>query len=199
MPVICVANSKGGTGKTTVSLNLIHQLKPDFIIDLDIHQGLSEVNRLGGSLEIHRTQDKKELLKWLRDDEKLIFVDTGGFDSTLNRCALSQSDFILTPTSDDPLDQLRLKDFNKTMMIVSEMVNEHLTANVLLNRVHHSRRSFIDIDELISGLNHLERIPNIIPQSAALPKAGFKGQPVKVGNIALSFENIANDIKKALK
>ncbi|KAB5597021.1 ParA family protein [Vibrio parahaemolyticus] len=198
MPVICVANSKGGTGKTTVSLNLIHHLKPDFIIDLDIHKGLSDLNRLGGNLEIHRTQEKDELLGWLEDDGKLIFVDTGGFDSTLNRVALSQSDFILTPTSDDPSDQLRLLDFDKTMAAVSEMVNEHLIAHALLNRVHHSRRSFDDFDELVEGLKHLARMPNVIPQSAALPKAAFKGMPVKSGTIAADFSNLAKEIKKKL-
>lgn len=198
MPVICVANSKGGTGKTTVSLNLIHHLKPDFIIDLDIHKGLSDLNRLGGSLEIYRTQEKDELLGWLEDDGKLIFVDTGGFDSTLNRVALSQSDFILTPTSDDPSDQLRLLDFDKTMAAVSEMVNEHLTAHALLNRVHHSRRSFDDFDELVGGLKHLARISNVIPQSVALPKAAFKGMPVKSGTIAADFSNLAKEIKKKL-
>ncbi|MFZ3467358.1 ParA family protein [Vibrio harveyi] len=198
MPVICVANSKGGTGKTTVSLNLIHHLKPDFIIDLDIHKGLSDLNRLGGNLEIHRTQEKDELLGWLEDDGKLIFVDTGGFDSTLNRVALSQSDFILTPTSDDPSDQLRLLDFDKTMAAVSEMVNEHLIAHALLNRVHHSRRSFDDFDELVGGLKHLARVPNVIPQSATLPKAAFKGMPVKSGTIAADFSNLAKEIKKKL-
>ncbi|EOV9228672.1 ParA family protein [Vibrio parahaemolyticus] len=198
MPVICVANSKGGTGKTTVSLNLIHHLNPDFIIDLDIHKGLSDLNRLGGELEIHRTQEKDELLGWLEDDGKLIFIDTGGFDSTLNRVALSQSDFILTPTSDDPSDQLRLLDFDKTMAAVSEMVNEHLIAHALLNRVHHSRRSFDDFDELVGGLKHLARMPNVIPQSAALPKAAFKGMPVKSGTIAADFSNLAREIKKKL-
>ncbi|HBC3931549.1 TPA: ParA family protein [Vibrio parahaemolyticus] len=198
MPVICVANSKGGTGKTTVSLNLIHHLKPDFIIDLDIHKGLTDVNRLGGSLEIHRTQDKSQLLDWLGEDEKLIFVDTGGFDSTLNRWALSQADFILTPTSDDPSDQLRLMDFNKTMVAVSDMVKEPLTAYALLNRVHHSRRAFEDFDSLIAGLSHMKRLPNVIPQSASLPKAAFKGQPVKSGTIAADFSKLAKDIKMNL-
>lgn len=198
MPVICVANSKGGTGKTTVSLNLIHHLQPDFIIDLDLHKGLSDLNRLGGSLEVHRTQEKSQLLEWLEDESRLIFVDTGGFDSTLNRIALSQSDFILTPTSDDPSDQLRLLDFDKTMAAVSEMVNEHLIAHALLNRVHHSRRSFEDFDELISGLKHLERMPNVIPQSASLPKAAFKGNAVKSGTIAADFSNLAKEIKRKL-
>lgn len=198
MPVICVANSKGGTGKTTVSLNLIHHLQPDFIIDLDFHKGLSDINRLGGNLEIHRTQEKAQLLEWLEDESKLVFVDTGGFDSTLNRIALSQSDFILTPTSDDPSDQLRLLDFDKIMADVSESVKEHLVAYALLNRVHHSRRSFDDFDELIGGLKHLERMPNVIPQSASLPKAAFKGLPVKSGTIAADFSKLANEIKKKL-
>ncbi|AZS27500.1 ParA family protein (plasmid) [Vibrio anguillarum] len=198
MPVICVANSKGGTGKTTVSLNLIHHLQPDFIIDLDFHKGLSDINRLGGNLEIHRTQEKAQLLEWFEDESKLVFVDTGGFDSTLNRIALSQSDFILTPTSDDPSDQLRLLDFDKIMADVSESVKEHLVAYALLNRVHHSRRSFDDFDELIGGLKHLERMPNVIPQSASLPKAAFKGLPVKSGTIAADFSKLTKEIKKKL-
>lgn len=199
MPVICVANSKGGTGKTTVSINLIHHLNPDFIIDLDIHKGLSDINRLGGSLDIHRTQEKEQLLEWLDCDDKLVFVDTGGFDSTLNRWALSQADFILTPTSDDPSDQLRLLDFNKTMVAVNDMVNEPLTAHALLNRVHHSRRSFEDFDNLIDGLSHIQRLPNIIPQSASLPKAAFKGMAVKSGAIAADFSKLAKDIKSKLQ
>ncbi|EPZ4992726.1 ParA family protein [Vibrio cholerae] len=198
MPVICVANTKGGTGKTTVSLNLIHHLNPDFIIDLDVHKGLSDINSLGGGLEIHRTRDKDELLRWLSDRDKLIFIDTGGFDSTLNRAVLGKSDFILTPTGDDPSDQLRLVGFNKTLAEVSVDENRHVMAHVLLNRVHHSRRSFDDLDELIGGLAHMDRLPNVIPQSASLPKAAFSGGAVRSGVIAADFSKLAKEIKKRL-
>lgn len=198
MAVICIANSKS-TGKTTIALNLIHHLVPDMIIDLDIHQGLTDINRLGGNLSISSTQDKGQLLEWLSQDDKLVFVDTGGFDSTLNRIALSQSDLIITPTSDDPHDQLRLVNFNKTMSAVSEMVSERLIAHVLLNRVFHNRKSFTDFDNLISELDHLQRINHVIPQSTELPKAAFKGQAVKSGTIAAKFFNLSKDIKKMLK
>lgn len=198
MPVICVANSKS-TGKTTISLNLIHHLSPDFIIDLDIHKGLSDINRLGGGLSIHSTQNKEELLRWLDCEDKLVFVDTGGFDSTLNRIALSQSDVIITPTSDDPHDQLRLVKFNETMSAVSEMVNENLIAHVILNRVHHSRRTFDDFDELVGGLKHLTRLQRVIPQSAELPRAAFKGQAIKSGALAARFNSLSKDILMMLK
>jgi len=138
------------------------------------------------------------LLGWLDDDNKLIFVDTGGFDSTLNRCVMSQADFIITPTSDDPSDQLRLLDFNKTMKIVSDMVNEKLVAHALLNRVHHSRRSFDDFDGLLEGLEHINRLPHVIPQSASLPKAAFKGQAIKSGVMAANFSKLAKDILETL-
>lgn len=198
MPIICVANTKG-TGKTIVSLNLVPHLKPDLIIDLEIHRGgLADINRLGGSLDVLHTKSQSELAEWFDDDKKLILVDTGGFDLTLNRYALSQADFILSPTSDDPTDQLRLRDFNVTMQEVSHSVGEHLTAHALLNRVHHSRRSFEDFDELIASLDHVERLPNIIPQSVSLPKAAFQGQPVKSGQIAACFAKLAKDIKKIL-
>lgn len=198
MPIICVANSKG-TGKTIVSLNLIPHLKPDIIIDLEVHRGgLADINRLGGSLNILHTENQHDLEKWFDDDSKLILVDTGGFDLTLNRYALSQADYILSPTSDDPTDQLRLSDFNQTMKEVSQSVGEHLMAHALLNRVHHSRRSFEDFDEHIAGLEHIDRLPNIIPQSVSLPKAAFQGQAIKSGAIAANFAKLAKDIKKVL-
>ncbi|ODS09746.1 ParA family protein [Vibrio scophthalmi] len=199
MPVICIANSKS-SGKTTVSLNLIPHLNPDMIIDIDGHEGLSDINKLGGGLCIHQTRDKDQLISWLNDDEKLILIDTGGFDSTLNRIALSQADFILTPTSDDAHDQLRLLKFHQTMVEVSEMVGEKLIANILLNRVHHSRRSFNEFDELLKAknLNHFNRLAHVIPQSSELSKAAFYGMPVKSGQIAASFYCLAKYIKSNL-
>jgi chromosome partitioning protein len=84
------------------------------------------------------------------------------------------------------------------MKAVSQMVDEKLTANVLLNRVHHSRTDFKELDNLISDLEHLERLPFIIPQSALIPKAAFKGEAVKNGNISNKFDLLTKHLKKDL-
>ena len=46
MPVITVAHHKGGSGKTTQSMHIAGDLTPDEIIDLDVHEGISVLNKL---------------------------------------------------------------------------------------------------------------------------------------------------------
>lgn len=199
MPVIVVANQKGGTGKTSVSLNLIHHLKPDLIIDADVHKGISSLLSLGkNSIEVRNAKRKEQIIEWVKT-EKLVLIDAGGFDSDITRYAISQGDYILAPTSDDPTDQFALIDFNKVLKAVSQMVNEKLTANVILNRVHHSRSDFKDLDNLLDGLEHLNRLPFIIQQSAQIPKAAFNGKGVTGGAVAAKFSVLAKKITESLK
>lgn len=196
MSVICIANSKGGTGKTSVSLNLIHHLQPDLIIDADIHKGISNILSLGdNSIEIRHATSKQQIIEWTKTD-KVVLIDCGGFDSDITRYAISQSDYTVTPTTDDPTDQFALVEFNKVMKAVSQMVNEPLTAYIVLNRVHHSRTDFKGLDKLLTDLEHLDRLPINIPQSALIPKSAFKGEAVKNGSIAIKFEKLKKHIKK---
>jgi chromosome partitioning protein len=196
--VFVIANSKGGTGKTSVSLNLVYHLQPDLIIDSDIHKGISNLLSLGNNkIEVRHATNKQEIIEWTKTD-KTVLIDCGGFDSDITRYSISQADYIITPTTDDPTDQFALLEFNKVMKAVSQMVDEKLTANVLLNRVHHSRTDFKELDNLLSDLEHLERLPFIIPQSALIPKAAFKGEAVKKGNISNKFDLLTKHFKKDL-
>lgn len=199
MSTLCIANSKGGTGKTSISLNLIHHIKPDLIIDADIHKGISNLLSLGdNSIEVRHATNKQQIIEWVKTD-KTVLIDCGGFDSDITRYAISQADFIVTPTSDDPTDQFGLVEFNKVMKAVSKMVDEKLNAHILLNRVHHSRGDFSDFNDLLSGLEHLELMPFTIPQSAQIPKAAFKGSGVKSGAVAAKFDKASKYILRNLK
>lgn len=199
MAIICISNSKGGTGKTSVSLNLIHHIEPDLIIDADVHKGISNLLSLGkNTIEIRHATSKQQIINWAKTN-KTVLIDCGGFDSDITRYAISQADYIITPTSDDPTDQFALIEFNKVMKAVSQMVNEKLTAHILINRVHHSRQDFKDLDNLLSGLEHLERLPFTIPQSALIPKSAFKGEAVKSGAIGAKFNKLSKHALKNLQ
>ncbi|EJG1894836.1 TPA: ParA family protein [Vibrio parahaemolyticus] len=200
MPVVCIANQKGGVGKTSIALNLVHHLTPSQIIDLDVHGGLSEVNLLREKpLDIKRTTEIDQLLKWLDTDE-LTIIDCGGFDTDLIKCALSQADFILTPSTDDPTDQLALRKFNDVVKAVNEewiQSGEKVKASVVLNRVHPNRSDFSDIAELIDGLDSMELCPIKIKQSVSIPAAIFLGSGVKSGTSAAQFSQLAKHIEKS--
>jgi len=194
MAILCIANSKGGTGKTTLTLNLIPLFKPDLIIDADIHHGISKILGLGkNKIKIVTVQNKEEILKLCKEYRRVL-IDCGGFDNDIARYSISQADCTLTPTTDDPTDQFALVEFNKVMVSVSKMVNEELKANIVLNRIHHSRKKFDDIGALIHDLSNLILLDTIIPSSSKLPSFAFKGVACKDKKIKAVFEKLYSEL-----
>lgn len=198
MTIIVVANQKGGTGKTTTSVNLAHHLKPDFIVDLDIHKGISNINSLNTNpIDILQPKTQDELITVLKQDtkESIILIDCGGYDGDMIRVVLANADFVITPSSDDPTEQFALNEYNEVLREISKSTGTKITANVLINRVHPSRTTFIDFVSLINNLEYIQLIPVQIPQSALIPKAMFQGTAIKSGTIAAKYKLLAEYIK----
>lgn len=194
MSILCIANQKGGTGKSSLTLNMIPFFKPDFIIDADVHRGISNLIGLGSNnIEVRIPTSKEDILKWC-DEGKRVLIDCGGFDSDITRYAISQADHILTPTTDDPTDQFALVEFDKTMRAVSQMVNTPLIANIVLNRVHHSRKSFPEITQLIDGLDNLSLLKTTIPTSSLIPKSAFKGTHITDKKLTILFKKLHSEL-----
>lgn len=190
MTIYVIANCKGGTGKTAIALNLIPHIQPDLIIDADAHKSITFLLETANSLiELRQAKSKEDIIKWCAED-KTIMIDCGGFDSAITRYAISQADFIITPTSDDPTEQFGLVVFNDVLKEVSKMVDCHLVANVLLNKVHHSRTNFNDFKETLKSLEHTNLLNVVIPHTAAIPQAAFKGEAVKSGSLPIKFKNV---------
>lgn len=196
MKNIVIANSKGGSGKTTISLNLIQHLKPSYIIDADAHLGISNLMRLTETpTAVKVPKSKKDIVTWMKADKGLL-VDCGGFDSDLTRAAIGEADVIITPTNDDPTEQFALMKFNDVLKVISKQKGKEVKAQVLLNRVHPSRREFNAIENLIDSLSNVELLPIVIPHSALIPKAAFRGEGVQSGNVAARFSSLAKLINK---
>lgn len=197
MAIICIANSKGGTGKSSVAINLQHHMKIDVIIDIDTtHHALSKILSLSDkSYDIRLPKSENEILELcqqLSEEGKNVLIDCGGFDSVFNQYAISQADLVLTPTNDDPSEQIGISEFNEVMRKASEMVDTKLIAHVLITKVHPSRRDFSMLTDYIDTLEHLEVLPLVIPFSAQIPKAQYEGSAVKSGSIAARFNKLAS-------
>lgn len=195
MAVICIANSKGGTGKSSTAINLAQHIDFDFIIDVDTtHFAISNILALSDEKhDIRVPTCAEDILNWCDTDQNVL-IDCGGFDSVFSQYAISQADFILTPTNDDPSEQFGLSKFNEVMQSASKVVDTHLTAHVLITKVHPSRRDFSLITDYVNSLEHLEVLPIVIPFSAQIPKAQFEGKAVKNGTIAAKFNQLAKII-----
>lgn len=193
--IYVVANSKGGTGKTSFSLNLIPHLKPDLIIDADVHENISYFLGCGdNTIKVERANSLEDMIKFCDIENKTVLIDCGGFDVDIVGYAISQADYIITPSSDDATEQYGLVKFNDVMAEISKATGCKLVANVVLNKVHHSRSSFTEMADLIDDLEYLHLSKTVIPHSALIPKAVINGCAVTKGNLPLKFKNVVNNL-----
>lgn len=196
MKNIVIANNKGGTGKTALTLNLIPLINPMAIVDADLHCGISNILQLASDKrEIIQVKSKLEITQ-LMTDKKGLIIDCGGFDSDITRTAMELADIIITPSNDDPQEQFALMKLNEILKAVSKKLGKKVISHIVISRVHPSRRDFKEFEELVSSLSNLELLPVSIPYSAQIPKAAFGGSAVKSGTVAAKFSKLAELLLK---
>ena len=157
--VITVAHQKGGVGKSTIALNLAVELAkkhPLSIIDLDYQKSLTIFNEHRKEqglpeLTILQAEDEKSLMQLIDNTEGYILIDSGGFDSDLNRIALIGADLIITPLSNNLIEIYGLEAFKKILQELKE-AGFSTKAHVLLNSVNPSATKAIkEMQEYIAN------------------------------------------------
>ena len=140
--IITIAHQKGGTGKSTISLNIAVELNNKYnlkIIDLDYQKSLTIFNETRKEnnlkpLNFIDVENEKELIKILKNNNDLILIDSGGFDSNLNRIAILAADLIITPVSANLIEIYGLEAFKKILKELKE-VEPTLKSYILLNNI----------------------------------------------------------------
>jgi chromosome partitioning protein len=158
--VIAISHQKGGVGKSTLAYNLSVELSKKYttnVVDLDVQQTITACNVIRGKfgqkkLNVLSFEDKKEFIDFLNNDsdENITIIDTGGFDSGLNRVAMYAADLIITPVSTEFLEVIGLEKYKKIIKEVSKKVGKEIKTHVILNKIHHSQQNFKDIQDFIN-------------------------------------------------
>ncbi len=146
--IIVVGGEKGGTGKTTIAVNLAAMRtrdKGDVIIvdaeptqqntslwclsreDSGIQPRITSMSKLGKTL-------RNDLLK-LGEKFSTVIVDTGGQDSTELRASLLAADVVISPMRPSQFDIWTLDRMNK-LVGDAKQVNDKMRAFILLNAAH---------------------------------------------------------------
>ncbi|WP_324171101.1 ParA family protein [Sulfurimonas sp.] len=142
--VIVFAHQKGGSGKSTICMNVSTELSKQFtttFIDFDKLQQMTKYNNNREEpINSVVIKDERKLEQFLRNDKGLTVIDLGGYDSDLSRVVLLLADMIIIPMSDSDNDIDGFREFShlieKTFKIRTDS-----KAFILVNRVHHADKS----------------------------------------------------------
>lgn len=146
--IVVIGGEKGGTGKTTISVNLAAMRTRDkgdtIIVDAEPTQqnaSLWCLSREDSGIQPRITSMSK-LGRTLRNDLlelgkkfSTVVVDTGGQDSTELRASLLAADVVVSPMRPSQFDIWTLDRMNK-LIGDAKQVNENLRAYILLNAAH---------------------------------------------------------------
>lgn len=154
--IILCANSKGGCGKSTLAVNLAidlsqrHDVK---IIDADFQRSTSifNHNRKKAGLDplvIVSAADDKKLRDEISNNDKIMIIDTGAFDTPAYRQAMLKADMILCPTSDSSYDLYGLLLFAQKFEEVRK-INKKFRLFVLANRIEPRSKGYAEIEAFV--------------------------------------------------
>ena len=187
--IIVVSHQKGGVGKSTVAFNLATMLQKTHkvnVIDLDVQHTVTHTNKLRiknkyKSLDIMYINNDKDFKKFVKkdNDEKLTIIDSGGFDSSLNRLAIYYADFVITPVSDRFNEISGLMKYKEILKELKELTNESIEVNILLNNINPNVKKFTGLKTFIKNEKSFLLMDSILRQRVDYDKAAWLGMNVK--------------------
>lgn len=145
--IILLIHQKGGVGKSTMSLNIAYELKKHYsdisILDLDSQHSSVLFNKLRSKKELPTIDCKTQievnlksfLATYINNKDNLLIIDSGGYDSDINRLALLKADIIITPVGISQIEIFGLQKFVKILVHASKVAKKKITTNVLINNV----------------------------------------------------------------
>ena len=145
LSVLTIASSKGGPGKTTVSMLLAGRMAADGVkvaaLDADPAGALSRWVRNayeGPAFVVQAEPDETRLAHLIDNEAKvadMVLVDTAGFGNRAAAVAMTSADAVLIPTLSGEAD---ITEAEKTVRLaegLARAARRDIPARVLLNRV----------------------------------------------------------------
>jgi chromosome partitioning protein len=208
--MICnFSHYKGGVGKTTLAINLAIALGSP-ILDLDGQESSVNFNKLRvikghPSLKCFRAENEEEIKTIFREfagSDKVLVVDSGGYDSEINRFAMLSSDMLITPVAPSQVELFALQKYELILKEISEKYQHSFKTNVIINNADsRSKGAIIELKHFIEKNNtHLDLLQTVIHSRNDFKKAYSEGISVieldTNSKAAFEIEQLVKEIKK---
>lgn len=177
--IVLYSHQKGGVGKSTLAINHAY-FKGCSIIDLDSQNSSMLFNQLRKMNDMKSIEcftadtvdEFKELVKdYKSNKENMIIIDSGGYDSEINRLALISADIIITPVGASQIELFGLQKFRNILNDASDATGTNVKTHVLINNV--DSRSKKKISELREYIEKNEKYFNLL-ESVIHTRVDFK-------------------------
>lgn len=199
--LILIGGEKGGTGKTTTSVNLVTMRAINgadvFLYDIDpqltstLWASARDQNGLSPRIPSSQKVLGKEILNpglVIRNELKAllpkyqdIIVDAGGADNEVLRAAMTLADIIIFPLKSSDFDMWTFEKINSLVANAQNHEKEKV-GYILLNEVStnpgEAKQDILDFDDLLTDFEHLHRLKSIIYKRKPIRKATGKGMAV---------------------
>jgi chromosome partitioning protein len=211
--VLSIIHQKGGVGKSTISWNLALMLskfykgiKKIVVVDLDSQKTITTLNNIRRTstkripLEIVELSTKEELISYIKNDseEVLTIIDTGGFDSEINRLAAILSDIVINPVSDEPLELMGLKRYQEILKDMNENIKEKIKPFIIFNKIKHNTKNLEHIKNYVRTEENYRIMNTIIRRKIEISDTPLQGISVvefdPKSKAALNFKELELEV-----
>jgi len=215
--IVLFGHQKGGVGKSTIAINFAYQIQKKYkdlsLLDLDSQNSALLFNQLREQENLHcikciKDEDidfKKLISTYSKNKNNLLVIDSGGYDSDINRAALIKADLIITPVGISQIEIFGLQKFRKILKEASQALGKTIKTNVLLNNVDsRSKNKLKDLREYIKDKsNYFNLLDTTLHTRADYKNSYGEGLTVKEynkkGAAQEEIKQLVKEIYKLLK
>jgi chromosome partitioning protein len=187
---------KGGVGKSTIAANVSVHLQAD-MLDLDALGACVWFNKMRKDNGFEplvcltaKTEDGLiSILREYQHSAKTLVIDSGGYDSRINRIAMDYSDYLITPVSHSQMEVNGLQRFLEIIRKANKVLGKQIKTNVVINKADVRRKA--DINELKSFVNSYSELA--LMDSVIYERADFQ----RAYQLGISVEELGYHSKAA--
>lgn len=208
MPVIAILNQKGGSGKTTIAVNLAHALYLQggkvLLVDSDPQGSARDWNEANeGSILPVVGLDRETLpkdLQAIRSGYDWIIIDGAPQIARMSAAAVKAADVVIIPCQPSPYDVWAAADLVDIVKARQDVTNGDPKAAFVVSRRIQGTKLGREVEEALNEYN-LPVLKSSTSQRVAYPTTASEGQTVFMdpnGPAASEINAIVNEIMELI-